>query len=212
MPDAAPNFQGYQRNCPYTLDPSSGGAWTAPDLAKARKLVTASGTKGQLITLASTPVFAAPTRYFASVLESLGYKTRIRTIKGTGSYFNFINDSAHKTQTGMTEWNADYPSASQWFVPQLSCASFLPHTSANSNLAEFCDKRIDAEIAHASALQNTNPEAAAKFWRMIDHDLVTAAPWVAFVNPRSLDVVSSRVSNYQYNPQWGALLDQIWVR
>ena len=25
-------------------------------------------------------------------------------------------------------------------------------------------------------------------------------------------LVSRRVGNYQYNPQWGVLLDQLWVR
>ena len=29
--------------------------------------------------------------------------------------------------------------------------------------------------------------------------------------PRRADFVSRRVGNYQYNPQWGALLDQMWV-
>ena len=205
-----PNFQGYRRYCPYTLHSNSGGAWTAPDLAKARELVNASGTRGQLVTLINAPVFAAQTRYFASVLENLGYKTRIKPFKTTDSYFNFINGSRHTPQTGMTEWNADYPSASAWFGPQLTCASSLLGSSG-ANYAEFCDRGIDAEIAHARSLQTTNPEAASKVWSAIDRDLVNAAPWVAFLNPLSLDVISSRVGNYQYSPQWGALLDQVWL-
>jgi hypothetical protein len=32
------------------------------------------------------------------------------------------------------------------------------------------------------------------------------------VNNLGLDVVSDRAGNYQRNPQWGALLDQLWVR
>ena len=32
------------------------------------------------------------------------------------------------------------------------------------------------------------------------------------VNPLQDDFVSSRVGNYQYNPQFGMLLDQLWVR
>jgi hypothetical protein len=32
------------------------------------------------------------------------------------------------------------------------------------------------------------------------------------VNPASVEVVSKRVGNYQYNPQYGSLLDQLWVR
>jgi peptide/nickel transport system substrate-binding protein len=33
-----------------------------------------------------------------------------------------------------------------------------------------------------------------------------------YANGRQIDFVSRRVGNYQYNPQWGALLDQLWVR
>jgi len=27
-----------------------------------------------------------------------------------------------------------------------------------------------------------------------------------------VDVISTRVGNYQLNPQWGTLLDQLWVK
>ena len=40
-----PNFPGYEPYCPYTKNPGS-GKWTAPDLAKAKQLIDASGTKG----------------------------------------------------------------------------------------------------------------------------------------------------------------------
>jgi hypothetical protein len=38
------------------------------------------------------------------------------------------------------------------------------------------------------------------------------APWIALDNLRVSDFVSRRVGNYQYNPQWTALLDQLWVK
>jgi peptide/nickel transport system substrate-binding protein len=31
-------------------------------------------------------------------------------------------------------------------------------------------------------------------------------------NGREVDLVSKRVGNYEYHPQWGALLDQLWVK
>jgi hypothetical protein len=31
-------------------------------------------------------------------------------------------------------------------------------------------------------------------------------------NELQTTLVSRRVGNYQYNPQWGPLLDQLWVR
>jgi hypothetical protein len=39
------------------------------------------------------------------------------------------------------------------------------------------------------------------------------APWVPLVNPRSVDVLSKRVGNYQHSPAGlGMLIDQLWVR
>jgi hypothetical protein len=35
----------------YTVDPTPGGQWKAPDLARARRVVAASGTKGMKVTL-----------------------------------------------------------------------------------------------------------------------------------------------------------------
>ena len=41
-----PGLPGYQRYCPYTLNPGPAGVWTAPNLARAEHLVSASGTRG----------------------------------------------------------------------------------------------------------------------------------------------------------------------
>ena len=46
-----PNFPGYQPYCPYTLDPSPAGAWTAPDRATAARLIKESGTSGMKVTV-----------------------------------------------------------------------------------------------------------------------------------------------------------------
>jgi hypothetical protein len=31
-------------------------------------------------------------------------------------------------------------------------------------------------------------------------------------NGQNVSFVSKRVGNFEYNPQWGVLLDQLWVR
>jgi hypothetical protein len=45
----------------------------------------------------------------------------------------------------------------------------------------------------------------------IDHQLIDQAPLIPVEVFQQADFVSRRVGNYQYNPQWGALLDQMWV-
>jgi hypothetical protein len=64
-----------------------------------------------------------------------------------------------------------------------------------------------AEIAGLTA-----PTAANTLWTSIDHTLTDQADWVPTVNLREVDLVSNRLGNYQFNPVWGFLIDQSWVR
>jgi len=36
--------------------------------------------------------------------------------------------------------------------------------------------------------------------------------WIPYSNGKELDLVSKRVGNFQYHPEWSALFDQLWVR
>jgi hypothetical protein len=46
----------------------------------------------------------------------------------------------------------------------------------------------------------------------VDRDITDKAPWVTFANGVFVEAISTRVGNYQHSPQWGTLLDQLWVR
>ena len=201
-----PNLDGYRSYCPYTIRPSAGGRYAGPDLARARRLVAASGTRGQSVTVVGiTGIFQAHGGdYVVSLLKSLGYKARFENIERS-KYYAAISDPGRRIQAGISGWVQDYPSAANFFSGQLTC-------SASENYAQFCSRRIDAEIARALALQTTDPGAASRLWSKVDHDVVDKAPWLFLQNPLTLVLVSRRVGNYQHNPQWGALLDQLWVR
>ena len=209
-----PNLNGYRRYCPYTRDPSPDGRYTGPDFAKARRLVALSGTKGQEVIVAGIAGIFQPHGgdYLVSVLKSLGYRARFKNYKDAETYFSTVADSRRKIQVGPIGWAEDYPSPGNWFPVLLSCSSFTPGGHGNQNFAEFCDRHIDAEVARARSLQTTDPGAASRLWSKIDRDVVDQAPWVFLQNPLAVDFVSRRVGNYQYNPQWGALLDQLWVQ
>ena len=201
-----PSLDGYRPYCPYTISPSAAGRYIAPDLAKARRLVAASGTRGQNVTVVGiTGVFQAHGgNYVVSLLKSLGYKARFKNIPRS-KYYAAISDPRRRIQSGISGWSQDYPSASNFFTPELTCG-------ATENYAEFCNPRIDAEIARALSLQTTDPGAASRLWSKVDRDVVDQAPWLFMQNPLSLVLVSRRAGDYQYNPQWGTLLDQLWVR
>ncbi|MDP9255344.1 MAG: ABC transporter substrate-binding protein [Actinomycetota bacterium] len=217
-----PDFQGYRRYCPYTAKQSSSGIWTAPNLARARQLVRSAGTAGQAVTVWMPDwIQFGPDagRYVVSVLDNLGYKARFRShfrIR-VGSRFRSLTDpypveDKLRLQVGFAAWGEDFTAPSGFFVATLTCGSYNPVNSENSNFAEFCDHAIDREITHAESLQTSDPEAASRLWAKIDRDVVHQAPWVPFANGVTLEVTSTRVHNYQYNPQLGTLLDQLWVR
>ena len=211
-----PTMSGYQPYCPYTLQPGPGGAWRAPDLARAEQLVRASGTRGDKVTVLagnlSAPVPTPSTgRYVVSVLDELGYRASLRTLSAN-RYFGVLGDSRDRVQAGFFPWYQDYPVASDFVGPLLTCGSFLPASPVNVNTAEFCDPRIDTQAQQARMLQLRAPGAAAGRWAAIDRELVAEAPWVPLYNPRDLTVLSARVGNYQFHPYWSLLIDQLWVR
>jgi peptide/nickel transport system substrate-binding protein len=205
-----PNFPAYRRYCPYTVNPSASGSWTGPDLARARHLVAASGTQGMQVTVWSYTVWKQLGPVVARALRSLGYKVSVKLLGD--SFSSAVNDSRNRAQIGFLYWAADYPAASSFFNTTLSCGAFRPNSDSNLNAAEFCDRSIDRQIKQALSLQATNPQAAGELWEQADKLTVDRAPWVPLLNPKSVDFLSKRVGNYRYSPQWGMLIDQLWVR
>lgn len=206
-----PHFPGYRPYCPYTAGTRTQGSWTAPDLAKARALIAHSGTRGMKVTVWSWADLGGVGPYAVKLLRSLGYRASMK-VRGGYGYFSVVGDSRTKAQIGTYEWISDYPAASGFFNPILTCASFRPNDPGNSNLSEFCDPRIDRQIEQALTEQATNPDAARGLWERVDRQTVKQAPWVPLVNPKAVEVLSKRVGNYQFTPLLGMLIDQLWVR
>lgn len=208
-----PDLPGYRPYCPYTRNPTRAGTWSAPDMAKARKLVAASGTAGARVDLVvSDATLAQPVgHYFEGLLRRLGFRARVETLPEGRTLARFA-DSRKRTQLGLTGWFPDRLSASNFFTPQLTCNAFIPNSAANSNFAEYCNPRLDAKIKLATALQSTDPTRAAKLWAEIDRTVVDQAVAVPWANPRNATLVSKRVGNYQSHPLLGTLLDQLWVK
>jgi peptide/nickel transport system substrate-binding protein len=208
-----PTLLGYRPNCPYTVDQSSGGTWTGSDLAKARELVRHSGTHGMKVTVWHDQGYPAgkSAAYLVTLLRKLGYAASLK-MQRNPPYPAQLADSRNRTQLGWFGWFQDYPAPSNFIAPLLSCNAFTPRSTANFNLAEFCNKAIDAQIRRAHSLETHEPGAAGELWGRIDRELVDQAPWVPLYNERALTALSTRVGNYRYHPFWNVLLDQLWVR
>jgi len=209
-----PYLPGYRRYCPYTRSPTADGRWQGPDLARARRLVAASGTAGMTITVWNTPTPAtavAETQDTVTALRQLGYRASLRLLPDS-TYFTYTNDSRNHAQAIDGGWSADYPSADD-FIGKLACNHFVPgNGQATTDASEFCNPALDRQIARAAQLQTTDPPAAAALWARLDQQLTNLAIWLPTVTPNETDLISSRTGNYQYNPVWGALIDQLQIR
>ena len=204
-----PNFPGYRPYCPYTTHPGQAGVWSAPDLARARRLVAASGTRGAEVTVWIPANRRSEGGIFVTLLRQLGYRARPKHLDND-SYYSEIGNPRLRIQAGVLSWQPDFPAASNFIAFFFRCPTQAP--GANTNPSQFCDRAIDRQIERALELEATDPAIAASLWSRLDREVVERAAMVPLLNPKQVDFISRRVGDYQYNPQWGVLLDQLWVR
>ena len=201
----APGMPGYLRYCPYTVRQSSDGVWAGLDLARARRLVAASGTRGTRVDVwGTTDSIAVPRElpaYFARVLRSLGYRARLHLIPSPR-----LSTLDRRIQLAVAgDWQADYPAPSSYLPGFFGCQGGFAS-------GYVCDPALDREMRRATVLQLRHPEQAAALWTRIDHEIADRAYWVPMVSLRSPQLVSKRVRNYQYSPVWGFIASQVWLR
>ena len=219
----SPGFPGYEPYCPFTSRPyaaSAGGA--VPDLERARTLVRRSGTSGMRVSFfapADNPVVMTLGRSVVRLLRRIGYRARLndrhasRHGEPQRRYHAWTQDPANRAQIGWSLWIGDTPMASNVIPPLLSCWALRARGDAlANNQAQFCDRRLEALMERAHALEATEPAAANRLWSGIDHALVRRAAIVPLFSVNGVQVTSARLGNYQYHPRLGPLLAQAWVR
>ncbi len=210
-----PGFPGYYPYCTATINPGPAGLWHGAALSQARALIAASGTSGARVTVSTVahdPFKLAAGSYFVRLLDTLGYRARLRAYPDDQAYYQQAGLRRAHSQLGFFGWAADYPAGSAFFQPLFSCAAYQPSRPFNMNPAGFCDRQIDSQIASATALQTTNAAAANRAWQHIDSQIMRHSPWIPLVNPLGIDLVSARVGNYQRIPAFGVPLDQLWIK
>jgi peptide/nickel transport system substrate-binding protein len=207
-----PNFPGYEPYCPYTKNPGS-GKWTAPDMAKAKQLIAQSGTKGTAVKVNTdtTDTDKALGLYFVGLLNKLGYKASLQALSSDIQY-PYIQNSKNHVQFAFSNWYQDYPAASDFLNILLGCGSIHLNSNSSPNIAEFCDKGIQAKMGQAGKTGITDPAAGNKLWAQVDKEVTDQAPWVSMYNPKYVDVLSNKVKGYQFSPQWYFLIDQASVK
>jgi peptide/nickel transport system substrate-binding protein len=209
-----PNFPGYSPYCPYTAG-SDHTKWTGTDIPKAKQLVQQSGTAGMKVVVnsATDETSKALAQQMVSDLNKIGYKASTQLLTGSIQY-PFVQNSNNldKWDVAWSAWYQDYPVPADFLNVLLGCGNIHPGSDASPNIAEFCDQKIQAQMTKASQLALTDAAGANKIWAQVDHQVTDQAPWVDLYNPKQIDFLSTRVQNYQWNPQWYILIDQMWLK
>jgi len=201
-----PGMPGYVRYCPYTVNAKASGTYNGPDLERARKLVSVSGRRGSHVVVQAVPdavaIPPAEPAYIARVLKSLGFKVTVHRARS-----DTITLAQRRTfQLSVDgDWLLDFPTAASFLPPFFGCHG--PH-----NHHYYCKPRLDRLMQVATLADAQDPARAARLWATADHLITDQAYWVPTVNLREVDLVSSRLHNYEFNPVWGFLADQSWVR
>jgi peptide/nickel transport system substrate-binding protein len=206
-----PGFPGHKDYCPYTKNP--GAKWSAPDIAKAKALVKASGTAGQKVAVVSSDdeVNKAMGVYLQSVLNQIGYKATVKPISANIS-FTYPQNTKNKVQINVQQWYQDYPAASDFLYILFGCESFHPGSDSSINMAGFCDKKINGDMHKALGVALTNEQKANTMWSQIDREVTDKAPMVTLFNPKHIDVVSKRVGNFTFSKEFYWLIAKSWVQ
>ena len=206
-----PNFPGYRPYCPYTAGSTKSGKWTAPDLARAKALVARSGTRGMKVTVWAWSQAKGFNQVAVKVLRSLGYRVAVKPVVGD-RFWGDVGDSRNRAQIAFTGWAFGYPDPGAFLAQSFSCAAFLPADRDNLNPSAFCGPGIDRQMRRAQAEQLSDPTGSRARWQRVDREITDAAPWVPLMITKDVNFLSKRVGNYQYSPQMGMLIDQLWVR
>jgi YVTN family beta-propeller protein len=206
-----PNFPDYSPYCPYTAGSTNDGAWTAPDLTKAKALVARSRTRGMKVTLWAWSLAKGFNRVAKTALLSLGYRV---TVKPVGDhYWDIVGDSRNRAQIGFDGWAGGYPAPASFLVELFSCPGSLVGSPNIPDSSQFCDPGIDRQMRRAQAERLSDPTGSRALWQRVDREITDASPWVPLMVTKDVNFLSKRAGNYQYSPENGMLLiDQLWVR
>jgi peptide/nickel transport system substrate-binding protein len=206
-----PAFPGNKPYCPYTKNP--GTKWTAPDVAKAKKLVNESGQKGAKVVVisANDEVQKAVGVYLASVLNEIGFKATAKAISGNIA-FTYPQNTKNHVQINVQQWYQDYPAASDFLYILFGCESFHPGSDSSINMAGFCNKPIENLMHRALKEEVSSFPKANAMWATVDRQVTDQAPMATMFTPKHLDFVSKRVGNFVFSKQFYWLVDQSWVQ
>ena len=201
------NFPAYEPYCPYTRPGPA--AYNGPDLAKARRLVARSGTRGARVAVyqeINEPNDRAELADIVTALRAIGYRVSVHPLPCRYATTCLTYRPRSNIQvSGSQAWFADYPAPDTFFDPTNSCRV------RNLWPSGFCDPEIDKVAALARRTSATDPSAARRLWTRVDRLVTDAAPWIMVGSAVAYQFTAPRVGNYQQGLN-GPIYSQLWVK
>jgi YVTN family beta-propeller protein len=196
-----PGIPGHRPYCPYQTGPAD-GPYQGPDLAKARALVTESGTTGIPIVMYTgpRPDTKARAEYTATVLRDLGYQVTVAPVESNAP--RSVTD-AYQIQSRLG-WLPDYPLPGNYYDALAGCGAAIWTPYCNRDIQELADR--------ARSLRRTDPVQSLALWAQVDRMLTDDAALVPLINRVATVVVNPQVGNVINRDGFGPLLDQMWLR
>ena len=146
--------------CPYG-DPTQ-----APNLARARQLVSQSGMAGTPVTVWGQT--RSPRKeyvdYYASVLNSIGFKASEKIVADS-TYFATIGNVKTNAQTGFADWQQDFPNQID-FYQLLDAKSIQP--TGNNNYGLIDDPHVQSSLGTLGKIPSTQLDSASGGWSALD--------------------------------------------
>ncbi len=147
--------------CPY-VDPNG-----APNVAKAKELITQSGLAGTAVAVWSEPhpPHKEYADYYASVLNSIGLKATVKIVAAAQYPATIGNIKNVNPQTGWISWSQDFPNPID-FYQLLNAESIAP--TENHNLSQVNDPHIQSELKALSPVPSSQLSTVVGRWQALD--------------------------------------------
>jgi oligopeptide transport system substrate-binding protein len=165
------------------------------DVAKAKELLAQAGYANGF----STELYVTNTdpdprigQAMQQDLAAVGIKVELKTLAGPQVVAaGGAPDQAPMVWSGTLGWGADYPDASDFFTPLLSCASA---TKGGWNWAYYCRADLDAKAKEANSMADPAKDAQRiALWKQVYQAVMDDAPWVPVYNDKRFVLKSKRI-------------------
>lgn len=176
------------------------------DPTKAAALVKASGYHGQpIVILYTTGGDVTVPEAIQQDLQQIGLTVNLRGVPSSSQQAIMASTQGHNLTVG--SWSIDFPDAYDLYSGQLACG--VNGTNGTSG-AHYCDPTADSLVSQAQGL----PFGAGRnaLLRAAQLRLLRSAAYVPLYYFKSIDMVSPKVGGFYYQPIYGWVLEDYWVK